>query len=312
MQTNDDPVFHYVDEDNIDEELLCSLICMSPLVDPVVHNACKNSFCRSCISAAKWSCPTCRTGTQNVFSDVNTRMFLNMLDRLKVECSQCKKEMQRSNFKSHIPNCETPCPRGCGVTTTRADQTKHEGICALVVVQCPARSLGCNAELKRGEMEEHIQTCKWEQSRWIIEPLHQKIGVQNQKIDQLAKSLEELRLLVTKGAQPVQPAPRNPSATAPQSFRLPPNPMNPAPFESLLDFPLPAPQINSSSDIFDEIIFLSGGESSPSGGHRRGRGRRFGNDGNRSERHRFGRRENSAPGLIRPHSQMSSDPRQTM
>jgi hypothetical protein len=161
-------------------------------------------------------------------------------------------------------------------------------------------------------MEEHIQTCKWEQSRWIIEPLHQKIGVQNQKIDQLAKSLEELRLLVTKGAQPVQPAPRNPSATAPQSFRLPPNPMNPAPFESLLDFPLPAPQINSSSDIFDEIIFLSGGESSPSGGHRRGRGRRFGNDGNRSERHRFGRRENSAPGLIRPHSQMSSDPRQTM
>jgi hypothetical protein len=204
MQTAE-PTYAYVNEEEIDEELMCSLICLGPLVDPVVHNMCKISFCRTCIESAKWTCPTCRTGTKKDFSDVNTRMFLNMLNRLKVSCSRCTKTMPRSNFKEHIPNCAILCARGCGIATSKAEQTTHDLVCTFAVIPCSASSFGCTMQLKRCDMEEHSKECKWEQSRWIIEPLCQKIdkqsqqiSQQNDKIDKLSKRLEELAILVTK------------------------------------------------------------------------------------------------------------------
>jgi hypothetical protein len=100
-----EPLYTYVDEDSIDEELLCLHICHSPLLDPVVHNNCKNLYCRECIKKANYKCPVCRTGTEKSFDEVKVRMVLNLLAKIRVKCSCCAKVMQRGDFEAHKHSC---------------------------------------------------------------------------------------------------------------------------------------------------------------------------------------------------------------
>lgn len=95
--------YTYVDEEAIDEDLLCKYICFQPLDDPVVHNSCGNSFCRSCIEKLDFKCPTCRTGAVAEYSKTNIRAFHNQLSKIQVICNSCEKQMQRGDFKHHKP-----------------------------------------------------------------------------------------------------------------------------------------------------------------------------------------------------------------
>jgi hypothetical protein len=144
---------------------------------------------------------------------VNSRIVTNLLDRLRVACSRCNTDMARGDFGSHKSQCPFQCPYGCGVSLTPLTAHEHEKKCDYVLVCCSANSLGCTDNVPRCKLKEHQETCKWENSRWIIEPLQHRmkqlyddhvtvrrmLNDQNKQINQLSKSQEEvLELLEEK------------------------------------------------------------------------------------------------------------------
>jgi WD40 repeat protein len=196
MHQAEEPTFEYTNEEAIDEELLCSHICYKPLVDPVSHNDCLNSFCRECAKKIGWKCPICRKGAFNDYTAVNTRVVLNMLAKIRVKCSQCSKEMPRGDFNAHKPNCPFPCYLGCGINVTQLTAAKHMDECEHIAVPCPAHTVGCDINVPRRYLQEHINSCRWEQSRWIIELLQAKINLQSQEMDEMKQDMNKLRDLI--------------------------------------------------------------------------------------------------------------------
>ncbi len=192
-----EPTYTYVNEEAIDENLRCSYICFEPLVYPVTHDKCGHSFCRSCIEKTDYRCPCCSAGTQNEYANVKARMILNPLGSLRVQCSDCQKQMDRGDFEQHKPNCPVKCPQGCGEDVPRSKVTEHNAtVCLNVQVPCTAKELGCTDIILRRNLQIHIQECKYEQSRWIIEPLKQEVISLRQHVEQLddqyQQSLNEL------------------------------------------------------------------------------------------------------------------------
>src|SRR3989338_8226344 len=146
-----EPTYTYINEDAIDEELLCSHICFQPLDEPLSHKWCCNSFCRSCIEKISWKCPICRTaGVEDDYPKV-ARLVTNLLAKLQVQCSLCSQEM------------------------TRGDFDHHKSVCTYIEVPCPAASLGCTAIVRREELNTHINECRYEHSRSLVEPLKREI-----------------------------------------------------------------------------------------------------------------------------------------
>lgn len=84
--------FSYVDEDNIDEDLLCP-VCYEPFEDGVIHSLsqCRNCFCRACLTAVA-DCPLCRSPI--AASDISPipRIITNQINSLKVKCTICSTE----------------------------------------------------------------------------------------------------------------------------------------------------------------------------------------------------------------------------
>ncbi len=99
----DRSLFNYVDEDN--EDLTCA-ICSEAFIDPLTHSSCLNTFCRACVKDTT-KCPYCR----NDFNSDNSKLvpasrpLLNMLDKLKVKCKTCEKEMNRGDIMVHSKTC---------------------------------------------------------------------------------------------------------------------------------------------------------------------------------------------------------------
>jgi len=127
--------YTYINEDHIDIELKCT-ICHEPFQLPVNCISCGNTYCQLCIK--KWmeqqsSCPSCRT-TGNAFLPVISRVVLNQLNRLVVQCTLCQQtNIQRSNFNDHI-SCTCPkqivnCTDHCGWKGLRENLQAH-------VIQC--------------------------------------------------------------------------------------------------------------------------------------------------------------------------------
>jgi WD40 repeat protein len=104
--------------------------------------------------------------------------------------------MDRGDFEQHKPNCPVKCAQGCGEDVPRSKVTEHATVCTNVQVPCTANELGCTEIILRGNLQNHVQECKYEQSRWIIEPLRQETVSLRQHVDQLnnhyQQSLHEL------------------------------------------------------------------------------------------------------------------------
>jgi WD40 repeat protein len=105
--------------------------------------------------------------------------------------------MDRGDFEQHKPNCPVKCPQGCGEDVPRSKVTEHNAtVCLNVQVPCTAKELGCTDIILRRNLQIHIQECKYEQSRWIIEPLKQEVISLRQHVEQLddqyQQSLNEL------------------------------------------------------------------------------------------------------------------------
>jgi hypothetical protein len=106
--------------------------------------------------------------------------------------------MARGDFKEHIPRCPIACPQGCGEKVTRANVTEHLTVCPNVQVPCTAKEIGCIEIMPRGDMQKHLRECRYEQLRWIIEPLRQETISLRQDVDHLQEKYETiLQQLVT-------------------------------------------------------------------------------------------------------------------
>ena len=123
--------YTYINEDQIDVELKCT-ICDDPFQSPMNCKICGNTYCQECIM--KWmgqqlSCPSCRE-MGNLFLPVISRVVLNQLNRLLVQCTLCQQtNIQRSNINDHI-SCTCPkqtvnCTDNCGWKGFRENLQEH-------------------------------------------------------------------------------------------------------------------------------------------------------------------------------------------
>lgn len=123
--------YTYLNEDEIDVELKCS-ICADPFEIPMNCKYCGNTYCEKCIM--QWleqqsSCPSCRKFGNN-FLPVISRVVINQLNRLIVQCKLCQQmNIQRSNFTDHI-NSTCPkqiilCTDQCGWKGCRENLPEH-------------------------------------------------------------------------------------------------------------------------------------------------------------------------------------------
>jgi WD40 repeat protein len=102
------------------------------------------------------------------------RIILNQLGRIRVQCSNCQQQLERGNFEQHKSSCLTPCPQGCGENVPQSKLIEHATVCLYVPVPCTAAEFGCTEAVLRGILHYHAQKCRYEQSRFIFEPLHQE------------------------------------------------------------------------------------------------------------------------------------------
>src|ERR1700733_8094838 len=93
--------FTYCDE-NISTEFKCP-ICFEPLLDPVTHKECGNTFCKLCVTSLD-KCPTCRAKV-DISNFVSTKIIKSIVDALKVKCPQCNTIITRGDFGDHIQKC---------------------------------------------------------------------------------------------------------------------------------------------------------------------------------------------------------------
>ncbi len=82
-----DFIYEYINEDKIDDELKCQVICFKPLINPIYHINCNNTFCDKCIENLQYKCPICSSNISDIaerqkeFQDVKIRAFINQLEK---------------------------------------------------------------------------------------------------------------------------------------------------------------------------------------------------------------------------------------
>jgi WD40 repeat protein len=168
------PTFMYVDVDNVDEDLKC-IICTDPMTDPVTA-LCGHNFCRKCSLtniARSLPCPLCNLPIADVHP-VTLRSFVNMLDKIPVQCAECFSLMQRGRFE------------------------EHTNVCPNVQQRCTANDLGCEWVGPRNQLGEHAEVCPYTIVRPAFEQMRQQLGHEIrskeehlQKSTQLVKSLQK-------------------------------------------------------------------------------------------------------------------------
>ena len=164
--------YEYINEGLIDDDLKCS-ICHHPLVSPMSTDICGHTFCRQCIEL--WlqehqTCPTCRRRVLlSNFSPVSTRVVLNLLNRISVQCVLCRKtNIERGNFSSHQKQCENR------------------------TVPCSFADLSCSWNGKEGERTEHEHLCPYR----LVRPLVNELRSQNRILQStVQKQAEQIRFL---------------------------------------------------------------------------------------------------------------------
>lgn len=151
-----------------DDNLVCP-ICRCPYVDPVVLAECDHCFCRDCIRQTwttstaynplgpRGDCPTCRTPAKLGPRSATSKILINILDDLVVQCPKtsdgCKAKVKRGEVQDHMSiycgYAMVECPAdGCELALRRKDSTQG---CLHYGVSC----LACHEEMQRCHLETH-------------------------------------------------------------------------------------------------------------------------------------------------------------
>lgn len=94
----------YVNKDNIKPELLYTA-CRNPMIRPITHTICRSSYCSNCICGMLWKCTVCNSRNEKQYVEVIAQCFLNLINRILVQCTQCKQIMQLKEFNERKTTC---------------------------------------------------------------------------------------------------------------------------------------------------------------------------------------------------------------
>jgi hypothetical protein len=179
--------YEYMDnEDDIDDELKCFL-CKHPFQSPVTHTLCHYDFCQNCVEV--WlkehqTCPTCtQSSDENMeqeneslnltqifrFVPISTRIVLNRLDQLLIQCSRCKE-----------------------LDIQRCDYEDHDQICTKKIVKCQSVDMKCTWKGPRDRLDKHLKICAFQKFRPIIDKLQGKIKTIERKQFEMKLSVKKL------------------------------------------------------------------------------------------------------------------------
>eukprot|EP01099_Mayorella_cantabrigiensis_P004163 TRINITY_DN3128_c0_g1_i1.p1 TRINITY_DN3128_c0_g1~~TRINITY_DN3128_c0_g1_i1.p1 ORF type:complete len:517 (-),score=138.16 TRINITY_DN3128_c0_g1_i1:70-1593(-) len=172
-----DVSYLYVNEKEIDQNLKCLNLCQQPLIDPFNHKVCELSFCEQCVKNLNYVCPDCKSGNQEEFSPLKTKLVLNMLGQIPVKCVKCGTQTTRSTFPDHVKVCPFPCPRECGENIHKSIFESHDNLCLMKPLTCPN---GCESpKILRKEMEVHLLQCPEQMINCLIQDCQQQIKRKN-------------------------------------------------------------------------------------------------------------------------------------
>jgi WD40 repeat protein len=164
------PTYMYVDPESVDEDLKC-IICAEPMIEPVTA-LCGHNFCKKCAlknTRKSLPCPSCNLPIADIHP-VTMRSFINMLDKIVVQCAECFALMIRGKFEEHID------------------------VCSNAEVKCAATDIGCTWIGQRGQLAEHAEVCPYTTVRPSFEQMRQRLGQEiRTKDENLQKSTALVR-----------------------------------------------------------------------------------------------------------------------
>ena len=178
--------------DSVDE-YKCA-ICHCFTKEPTLTSCCGNHYCQSCIERVlqqRRPCPLCSKSRFNVFLDkkqkrrilalkvhctlrsqgcewtgtlgdldTHTDLTYGSCGYVRIECSQCRRRIQRRKLDGHK---ERDCPKRpwkcnhCEYETTHDRQRHHTSVCTRFPVPCPN---SCQRErIERGQLDDHLKHC---------------------------------------------------------------------------------------------------------------------------------------------------------
>ncbi|KAN0052966.1 hypothetical protein ACTA71_012446 [Dictyostelium dimigraforme] len=193
LETN---IYNYKEPIEIDKELEC-MICLLPLVEPVVEPHCRQMFCKECLT--NWSmenghkgCPYCQQSFSIDSVSLPPKFVTNTLDGLLVYCntqgcefnSDRNQFIRRCDYRNHFERiCKVICV-DCNQPFTREQLKLHSNECLSKSVKCNANSLMCLWVGPIKELKSHELNCHYVALSPILNKLYDKIQqleISNQK-----------------------------------------------------------------------------------------------------------------------------------
>eukprot|EP01130_Rhizamoeba_saxonica_P011130 TRINITY_DN460_c0_g1_i4.p1 TRINITY_DN460_c0_g1~~TRINITY_DN460_c0_g1_i4.p1 ORF type:complete len:329 (-),score=37.13 TRINITY_DN460_c0_g1_i4:1570-2556(-) len=203
--------YTYVNEDLIDEDYTC-IICCLPYLNPVTHSVCRNTFCSECLKQQK-NCPICRGTLSKSDLMPPPRFIERLLGKLQVECNECSRIMNRSEFDSHT--CYTHyeniyCKYGCGNSFPSYLIQRHEDSCRPpdLICSCPPEHSNSN----------HMSHCIYFRLGNLVDSLRNGIGILKEQCKLLETNLQDLNKMVSPEIPRIELPKRNVESSTGRKF----------------------------------------------------------------------------------------------
>jgi len=188
------PEFKYYEEDNISDDLKCS-ICTDPLFEPVTHSKCGVSFCKKCIITLN-KCPACRAAV-GISDFIDAAVIIrNFVNSLQVFCPRCNLTFTRETLDTHLKGCPELCRFGCGLKVKPTNREAHESSeCTHSTAECVAKDLFCPWKGLSTQRKDHISNCPIVAVSPLILELKERLqNLENKSSEQEQKIYEQMQI----------------------------------------------------------------------------------------------------------------------
>jgi len=130
-----------------------------------MEHICGTKFCTNCVNNMVL-CPKCRIYAKYIpFTDTT---YNERLNNLVVICCECNYQFKRSQLDEHCELCPMKCTSQCCKITEFCKTTP-------VLLDCPAKRIGCIRPIYSQQYYEHIQNCQFIRILKIIDEQEKEI-----------------------------------------------------------------------------------------------------------------------------------------